>query len=147
MPTKSGAYVYYEDGSNAAQVHVANQTDTIIQPIEIQSHYAQTIQTHNAVSVAISTWSNGSWIDTDGFNSLDVTLLNDNTTASALEVHWSNDGVTLHAKETGIVSATGNNVRCNVNEIPTKARYVRISVNNADSALAHTMSAWAYLKA
>jgi hypothetical protein len=144
MPTKSGKYVYLEDGSNAEQVYVANPGDTnSIMPIDIQSRYAQTIQTHNAVSVATTATSASSWIDCDGFDKIAGTLKNDATTTSNITIDWSNDGATVHGTENIIVNGTGT-TRAGIQDV--KARYARISVYNGDT-VSHTMSAWIYLKA
>jgi hypothetical protein len=123
---------------------IKHSASDIIQPVEVQSRYAQTIQAFNAVSVAISGQSTqSSWIDCDGFNELAFTCLNDASTNSGVDVQWSNDGVAIHGVDRGSSSTekfkTGN--------VSTKARYAKLALNNSDSALAHTMSAWIYLKA
>jgi hypothetical protein len=145
MPTKSGAYVYLEDGSNANQVYVANQIDTNIQPVDIQSRLATTIQTHNAVSVALSSNSlQSTWVDCDGFDKLAVTLLNGAVGQMSADVYWSNDGTSNHGFTKDVVNINST-LGSGITDI--KARYAKIAVVNGDSAAAHTMSAWAYLKA
>jgi hypothetical protein len=124
---------------------IKHSASDIIQPVEIQSKYAQTIQTHNAVSVPLSNYSNGSWIDCDGFSDIGVTFVSDsNTLNSSISLHWSNDGSTKHGDETLVATSTPM-FKQGVTSI--KSRYVRVVLGNQDSALAHTMSAWAYLKA
>lgn len=112
-------------------------------PIDVQAHYAKTIQTHNAVSVGASGNSNSSYIDCDGFDKVAFTVLNDAATNSSVETHWSNDGINAHGAETLIVQSTSPN-KVGISDI--KARYVRVQLKNADT-VAHTMSAWVYLKA
>jgi hypothetical protein len=120
--------------------------NTAIVPIDVQSRLQTTIQTHNAVSVALSGSSYGDnlWHDSDGFNQLGLTLLNDASATCSLSVYWSNDGVNMHGCETAIASSAG---QYKTALIDTKARYFKCQVINGDAALAHTMSAWAYLKA
>jgi hypothetical protein len=146
MPTKSGKYVYLEDGSNAEQVYVANPGDTnSIIPIDIQSRYAQTIQTHNAVSVGSSNgYSDSSWIDADGFDKIAITMKNDAGTSSYVDIHWSHDGANRIGIEFGVIPSNVNAEKSAITDI--KARYVRVRVVNADT-IAHTMTAYAYLKA
>jgi hypothetical protein len=116
---------------------------TIIKPVDIQARYAQPIQTHNAVSVAASGWSVGSWIDCTGFDKIAGTLKNDAATTSTGNVEWSNDGVTVHGIEPFFVTGTSAN---KVGVVDVKGRYAKFSINNGDAA-SHIMSAWAYLKA
>lgn len=116
----------------------------IMQPIDIQSHLQTTIQTHNAVSVAASAAPfNASWIDSNGYDKLAVTLLSDATTTNNATVAWSNDGVTQHGFDTIISNGSGGTTRSGI--LDTKARYFKVSIFNGDT-VAHTMSAWAYLK-
>jgi hypothetical protein len=113
-------------------------------PTEIQSRRMQTIQTHNAVSVgANSNSQQASYFDCDGFDKLACTFLNDSSTASWVNVYWSNDGTTMHAFETLIASGTQQQ-KAGITDI--KGRYAKLTVGNSDAS-AHTMSAWAYLKA
>jgi hypothetical protein len=124
---------------------IRHSASDIIQPVEVQSKYASTVQTHNAVSVAISTGSTSTtWIDCDGFDKLAVTHLNDASTASNCNVFWSNDGTTQHATDQNITNGTSNQ---KAGIVDVKARYAKLYLYNGDTALAHTMSAWVYLKA
>jgi hypothetical protein len=116
---------------------------TILQPVDIQARYSQTIQTHNAVSVGANGWGASSWIDCNGFDKLALTLLNDASTASKAVIHWSHDGITHHG-ETSILSSEATAKRTSITDV--QARYARININNADT-VSHIMSAWVYLKA
>jgi hypothetical protein len=114
-------------------------------PINIQSRYSQTIQTHNAVSIGASQWSTSTtWIDCDGFDKIAFTLLNDAIVTSSGNILWSNDGVAQHGEEVSVL-ATNNLIR-KTGITDVKARYAKLSINNGDAS-AHTISAWAYLKA
>jgi hypothetical protein len=115
----------------------------VMQPVEIQGRYAQTIQTHNAVNVGASGTSNSTWIDCNGFDRLAGTMKNDASTNSSINVFWSNDGVTTHGNETVVAQ---NTLNLKSFETPIKSRYAMVVVSNSDT-IAHTMSAWAYLKA
>jgi hypothetical protein len=124
---------------------IKHSASDIIQPVEVQSKYASTIQTHNAVSIALSGSSIPStWIDCDGFDKLACTMINDASTNSWANIYWSNDGTTLHGFETMFAS---NAQQQKSGIVDIKARYAKVVLGNADASLAHTMSAWAYLKA
>mgnify|MGYP001133442024 CR=1 FL=1 len=113
-------------------------------PIEIQGHLQQTIQTHAGVSIVPTSSSASVWIDTQGFDKIGATFINDASTNSSLSLQWSNDGVTVHGYEPLIVSAT---TKEKAGSTETKARYVKVNVWNNDSTAPHIMSAWLYLKA
>jgi hypothetical protein len=137
----------YNDNGTVSQLTEANATvgaSTIIVPIDIQSRLASTIQTHNAVSVGISGLSNSSWIDTDGFSDVAISLINDAATATTVDLNWSSDGATQQGFETLLSSSTN---RRRSGSTSTKMRYLQVVLNNGDASLAHTMSAYAYLKA
>jgi hypothetical protein len=130
-----------DDGSQNIQLTSSN----VIQPIDVQSRLQTTIQTHNAVSVALSSSSEQtSWIDCDGFIEIALTMLNDGVTNSSLNVYWSNDGTNKHGFETVVATSA---VQYKAGSVPIKARYAKVRVDNGDAGAAHTMSAWAYLKA
>lgn len=143
---RQGNYQYNDDGT-VSQITESSTTlnaSNVIQPIDIQSHLQTTIQTHNAVSVATVTASNGtSWLDTDGFDKIAVTLLNDASTSSSLSIQWSSDGTTIQGYDLSIIPTGTGQQRSAITD--TKMRYARIQIYNGDTA-AHTMSAWAYLK-
>ena len=124
---------------------VRAESSGIMQPVDIQARYAQTIQTHNAVSVPATTGtSQSAYIDTNGFSDVALTFTNDASTASYADVHWSHDGVAYHSAEGNILPA--NTQIKKAIQFPTKARYMKVVLANTDAA-AHVMSAWAYLKA
>jgi hypothetical protein len=131
------------DASNPLPVDV--NTADAIQPTDIQSHLQTTIQTHNSVSVAASGTSvETSYHDCDGFDKIAITFMNDAIVASSANVYWSNDGSTTHAYEFNVVPSSTTQKKSGITD--TKARYFKIEVVNGDT-VAHTMSAWAYLKA
>lgn len=113
-------------------------------PIDIQYRAAQTIQTHNAVSVALSSNSiEATWHDADGYDKIAATLFVDANINCQIDIQWSNDGSTWQATDALIVAGVANR-RSGI--IDVRARYFKFQVYNNDAALAHTMSAWAYLK-
>jgi hypothetical protein len=116
----------------------------IIQPVDVQARYGQTIQTHNAVSVGANGTSDSVWIDCGGFDKLAITLLNDANAESLMFASWSNDGINTHGYETVGAKSV---IKQNQGEVPVKARYVKVRIQNYDATVSHTMSAWAYLKA
>ncbi|PLR84657.1 hypothetical protein CVD25_01080 [Bacillus canaveralius] len=117
---------------------------SIMNPVDIQARYAATMQTHNAVSVGASATSSSSWIDTQGFDKIAATLINDASTSSNVTLSWSNDGVSNHGDMSDFMPSGTQQRKAAITEI--RARYVRVNVVNSDT-VAHTMSAWVYLKA
>lgn len=116
-----------------------------ILPMDVQSRLQTTIQTHNAVSVgALGSSLQTSWIDCDGFNDIAVTFLNDASTNSYAHIQWSNDGISSNGRDYNVIPSDSNQYKAGC--VPIKARYAKVQMYNGDSALAHTMSAWAYLK-
>lgn len=125
-------------------------TSEAIIPVDIQNHLTQTIQTHNAVSVPLSGWSfDSAYRSSDGFQQICVNVKNDATTNNGVVILWSTDGTNLHGQD--IVLATGNgggyDSTARSGSVDVKAPYYKVGIGNYDSALAHTMSAWAYLRA
>jgi hypothetical protein len=131
-------------GTGSVNIDIT-QSDVIV-PMDIQSHLQSTIQTHNAVSVALSSASaEANWHDSDGFDKLAVTLLSDSGTGNNhVVVMWSNDATTYQGSDVVIVQGTGFQ-RSGITD--TKSRYFKLQVFNNDATIAHTMSVWAYLKA
>jgi hypothetical protein len=136
-------YELIQGSNGAAQVSLAGSN--VIQPVDIQARYATTIQTHNAVSVSASGSAAGSWIDCSNFTEIGITVMNDAATSNGAYLDYSNDGVTIHGQDINNIITTNNQARKGNNK-PIISKYVRVVLVNADVA-AHTMSAWAYLKA
>jgi hypothetical protein len=110
--------------------------------VDIQNRYQKTVQAHNNASIAATSYTSSEWIDTQGFNEIAITLLNDATTSSNCEILWSHNASTRHGTEIGVSSGTG---RDRTASVTTKARYVKLNVYNADTTT-HTFSSWIYLK-
>jgi hypothetical protein len=117
----------------------------VMQPVDIQSRYQQTIQSHAGVMVAPNVWSSMTgWIDTNGFDSIALTVKNDAATNAKGNIDWSHDAANTHGSD--IVIPTSANFTL-AGSVPTKARYAKVVIQNQDAAASHTLSAWAYLKA
>lgn len=113
-------------------------------PVDIQSRYAQTIQTHAGTMVApVSSSIPTTWIDCNGFDSISVTLLNDAATTTVGNIQWSHDGVNRHGDDS-IFAPASTQRRTATTTI--KARYAKLHLDNNDAA-PHTFSAWVYLRA
>ena len=122
------------------------ESSNIMQPVDIQSHYQQTVQTHTGAMIAPGVWSTPStWVDCAGFDNVALNMSNDATTATRVHMLWSNDGVTGIGTDYDVLpNASGYQTRSAI--VGTKARYCKPSILNGDAA-PHTMSAWVYLKA
>lgn len=147
MPTKSGSIVYMEDGSNAYQTFSANGLDqNSILPTEIQSRYAQTIQTHSGATVAPSATSAGSyassWVDFDGFSDYSFNSMLDASVGQEITIDWSSDGVTAQGYEKFTSTAQA---RFSFDSKP-KLRYGRVFIKNNDTN-PRTANGFLYLKA
>jgi len=114
-------------------------------PIEIQGRVAQTIQTHNAVSIGANAWSSSAYLDGSGFSTICVTANMASGTGMSVVVDFSHDGVNYFSGVT-VYDSTANTFAPSV-EIPLSARYFRVGVKNKDATNAKTTSAYAYLKA
>jgi hypothetical protein len=137
-------YEVIQGSNGAAQVSLAGSN--VIQPVDVQSRYATTIQTHNAVSVGASGSSTGTWINVDGFNEAVITMVNDAATLSGAYFQYSHDGVTIHGDDVVNTIANHAQLRKVSGSKPTGSKYIRVVLLNGDAA-AHIMSAWVYLKA
>ena len=124
------------------QLQVGMTSSEIMQPVDIQSHYQQTIQTHSGAMIPPATWSQGNWIDTNGFDKIAYTMVNDANVSSKFNLQWSNDGTSNHHDQS--IDTTANLRKGG--EVPTLARYVRVVVRNDDTA-PHTFNTFIYLKA
>lgn len=135
------------DVNNPLNVKVNGLESNSIQPVDIQSHYMQMVQTHSGVIIAPSTSSYGSFattfIDCDGFDKLAVISLGSVSGSSTLEIYWSTDGVNIHGAEYSLASGTTTGKAI---EVPVKARYARVNFYNAHTAPI-TVNAYATLKA
>ena len=114
-------------------------------PVDIQSRYAQTIQTQAGTMLPPTTGTaTGVWVDCSCFDKMGITFLYESVTASAGDLQWSNDGVTAHGQEINAIVGGTANRKQGITDV--KARYARLILFNTDAA-PHTMSAWIYLKA
>lgn len=121
---------------NIQDVSIAGSTVQI--PVDFQSRYSSTTQTHNAVSVTANSSSlYSTWIDLNGFGSAEFTALNDADTENSVIALWSNDGTNQHGREVVVMGTA----RYKTGFIPKKARYLKVELYNPDT-IAHTMSAW-----
>ena len=113
------------------------------QDVTMASRAGMVVQTHNAVVIPASEWSEQTdWMDCAGYDTLNVTLLNDAAVASAANVIWSHDGTTKQGEDSGVIPS-GSTTR-KAGRVTVKARYAKVTVNNPDTAT-HTVSAWAYM--
>jgi hypothetical protein len=131
--------------ANGGAINTNVKSSEIIQPVDIQARYAQTIPTHSGVIVTPSgSNANASWIDCNGFSDIAITLSNSGATPTRVNIYWSHDGATLQGIDVSALPSASNQYRAA--NIPIKARYAKLEVVNENASPA-TISTWTYLKA
>ena len=117
----------------------------IMQPVDVQSHYHEQMQTHSgAVIVPGGGNTQSDFIDCRGFDKMAIILNTDASHALRIKVLWSFDRVNAITANDQIAQITAKDARANV-EI--SAPYAKVELRNDDGSAPHTMSAWAYLNA
>lgn len=119
------------------------KSSEIALPVDVQARYARTIQTHSQVAVASAAWSEGMWIDADGYDRVALTMTNSGFTTAQANIQWSHDGVNVQGMDYAVCPSDANNHKAG--ETGVKARYLRVQLYNAHSASA-TLNCWARLK-
>jgi hypothetical protein len=137
-----GVQLFDKDGNVIEKLKIQLEGSGVMLPVDNQSNYQQTIQTHTGVTIPANGYVNGNWIDAQGFDKVALSILNDADVSTTYGVHWSHDGSGYH----GVDAVGSTTSRMSNTLLDTKARYFRVYVTNKDTALAHTVSAWAYLK-
>jgi hypothetical protein len=129
--------------SNPKSVKISESEIAV--PIDEQSNYSQTIQTHaNAVVPATNGESNGAWIDCDGFDKMAVSMTTSSSSGNTgCYVHWSNDGTNIHGTETVLSPAQA--LIHSTKIVDVKTRYVRVVATNTHTTPI-TVNTWTYLK-
>jgi hypothetical protein len=134
-----------ENGRPIPKVKVSGMDSNSLQPVDIQSRLASTIQTHTGVVVAPSGNNIAtSFIDCDGFDKAACTMTNGVAGSTSAIVIWSNDAASTHGYETIIPAASGTNYQ---GILDIKARYLKLQLLNNDASNPHTLNAWIMLKA
>lgn len=119
-------------------------------PVEIQGHLTQTVQTHNAVSVAASGSSTSAQsVSCEGFSTVNISIKSDVSHNGRFQILWSYDNVTFNLFElpSGTYIINSGTYGDRFADLPVRAPYFKLYLENQDAGAAHTMSAWAYLKA
>lgn len=129
---------------SAGDFSVGISSSEIMQPVDIQSHYQQTIQGHVGVTIPPESYSSSVWIDTAGFNELAISVQCASSQSHAMTTDWSFDGVNPQGFES-VKDLPSAGTRMTVS-IPTKARYIKFNVRN-NLTTPNTVSSWVYLKA
>jgi hypothetical protein len=125
-------------GKNNVLIH-----SDIQMPVEIQSRFTKTVQTHNAVSIAGNGTSNSSIVSCDGFDKVSVSAVMTSGTGMSIWLDWSFDGSTFFG---GTPLSTTSSTQASV-EFTVQAPYLRVGIKNNDATNPKTTSAFAYFKA
>lgn len=103
-----------------------------------------TIRTHDSVNVPSGQTNMSDWINSDGFESVALTLLVNIPAPVAAIIQWSEDGINIDAEEVMMSSNVVLQARCI--DTKTKACYFRVIVNNT-GVEDHIITTKCYLKA
>jgi hypothetical protein len=148
--TDSGVVHVYKSISskdeNALQsVIVANSQ--IQQPVDIQSRYSLSVQTHANKSINSQWGDYGAdvWIDTDGFANVGLSISSNNFHDFSVDVAWSNDGVNVRGLSNEVIPGGSNYKYASLKSpLPVQNRYCKVIITNKSTS-AKTYSAWLYL--
>lgn len=116
----------------------------IIQPVDIQTRYSKTVQTHSGVVLGPNGNMNSDWVDAEGYDRIALTLANSAGTDSRAHIQWSHDGSSYQGYDVDVIPQ--NTYQYRAGETSVKAKYFRVEVQNKDATTPRTMSTWAYLK-
>jgi hypothetical protein len=141
----SSIYERRDNGDGSYSTNTAITDSDAILPMGVEYRKQKMIPAHSSTNVLPNAWNTISgWIDTDGFESIAVTLKNDAATLAKANIDWSHDQSVTAGSEQVIAPASNFSL---AGAVPTKARYAKISIQNQDGAAAHVFFSWAYLKA
>lgn len=103
----------------------------------------RTVEVFNSKSTGANAFSISEWFDTNRYKELGITYNLNSAVNNLALVQWSNDGVNIGGEEDTLFPQTAGRFR--QGHTPTKARYVRLLIKNADAS-SRNISAWLYLK-
>jgi hypothetical protein len=137
-------YELIQGSNGAAQVTLAGSN--VIQPMDIQARYAQTIQTHSVVNIPAYDRSYSQWVDVSGFNEIEISAIGQGDIFDCY-IEFSHDtnrvvmsdAYSYHHEGSQIDSEGGFSQK-------VKTRYVRIVIMNGSNSGVLVASSWLYLK-
>lgn len=103
----------------------------------------KTIITHDKLYLDADGWAESEWYSCEGFDKVGVTLLNDSTGESAVDIYWTHDVSTYHGMEYAVIEAGADRRKAGITEV--KAKHFRFSLHNADT-VGHEFTVVAYLR-
>jgi hypothetical protein len=139
----SSIYERRDNGDGSYSTNTAITDSDAILPMGVEYRRQKSIQTHTSAVAVANGVANGPWMDTDGYNELVSAISNDAAVNSQIHIHWSNDGVNLHALE----MTNSNALQNYAYTTGTKLKWARVVFKNMDGTAPHTMNGFAYLKA
>lgn len=109
----------------------------------------KTVQTHTSASAAPT---NGTtlgnfpattdWIDTENFDKVVISVLNEGVYTHAANAYWSHDKANVHIDD---VALTNNSANQRSATLEVKAQYFKLRITNTDASV-RSFNAWAYFK-
>jgi hypothetical protein len=140
----SSIYERRENGDGTYSANAAITDSDAILPMGGEYRKQKMTQTHSGINIIANSFNvSTSWIDTDGFDKVALTMLNDANATCSMDLFWSHDQSTIQGKEVAALSSSAVRERAGV--VDTKARYMKVVVVNGDAA-PHVFSSWIYLK-
>jgi hypothetical protein len=134
----------YDIGVKRVAIVEGGLTQDTQMPVNISYRESTAVNTHNAVSVALSSFSDSTaWVDCSGYSDVGITFLNSAASNGSANILWSNDANTIHGADFNIIVNDTNTYKAASTKV--KARYAKVRIINGDASNARTMSSWLYL--
>jgi hypothetical protein len=133
-----------QQGSGGAANVILNGSN-VINPVDIQARYSQTIQTHSVVNIPDYDRSYSQWIDVSGFNEIEITAIGEGEPFDCY-IEFSHDANRIvftdafsYHTEGGQIDSEGGFSQ------KVRTRYIRIIIMNGAPGVL-VSSSWLYLK-
>jgi hypothetical protein len=131
--------------SNGGAINTNVKSSDIIQPVDIQSRYAQTVQAHNTVNIPAYDRSYSQWIDVSGFNEIEITTIGQGDIFDCY-IEFSHDTNRVVFTDAFSYNNEGSQIDSEgAFSQKVRTRYVRVIIMNPSSGVL-VSSSWLYLK-
>jgi hypothetical protein len=136
-------YEVVQGSNGSAQVTLAGSN--VINPVDIQARYAQTIQPHSVVNIPAYERSYSQWIDVSGFNEIEISVIGEGDVFDCY-IEFSHDANRVVYSDAYSYHHDGGQIDLEGTfSQKVKTRYVRLIIMNGQSGTL-VSSSWLYLK-